>query len=277
MTESAGQATRRAETVEAAGRRLTVYDLSQRLSNETAPFEPNPHKIAYFDADQTVAHTKEKVGIGPEYWPDGRGFCIETVTLSTHSGTHLDAPHHYGPRPDGRPARTIDDVPLRWCFGDGVRLDMRHKGREEGISRSDVEAALRQMRYRLKPYDIVLVWTGASHHFQSPGYDGVHAGLRRDATAYLLDQGIHLIGIDAWGLDRPFTVMLREAKAGNRAQLWESHLLGREREYCQIEKLCSLDRLPRPHGFQVIALPVKVERASAGWARVVAVFEDGAA
>jgi kynurenine formamidase len=50
-------------------------------------------------------------------------------------------------------------------------------------------------------------------------------------------------------------------------------LLGREKEYAQIEKLCDLGRLPRPHGFTVLALPVKVERASGGWARVVAVFE----
>jgi kynurenine formamidase len=262
-----------AETIETAGRRLTVYDLSQQLGNATSPFEPNRHEIEYVDADRSAALTGELFGIGPEFWPDGKGYCVERVTLSSHAGTHIDAPHHYGPAGDGHRARTIDQVPLRWCFGDGVRLDMRHKRRGDGITRADVEAELARIDYELKPYDIVLVWTGTSRHFETPGYDNMHPGLRRDATEYLVDRGVRLIGIDAWGLDRPFDVMVAEAKAGDRAQLWESHILGRTMEYSQIEKLCNLEMLPRPFGFTVIALPVKLDRASAGWARVVAVFE----
>lgn len=253
---------------------MTVYDLSQRLGNHTSEFEPNPHEIQYADADQTVAMTEKLFGVGPELWPGGKGYCVETVRLSTHSGTHVDAPYHYGPAAGGAAARTIDQVPLRWCFGDGVRLDLRHRGRGEGITRADVEAELERVGHRVKPYDIVLVWTGASRHFETPGYDQMHPGLRRDATEFLVDQGVRLIGIDAWGLDRPFEVMVPEAKAGDRAQLWESHILGREKEYSQIEKLCNLELLPAPTGFTVIALPVKLDRASAGWARVVAVFEE---
>jgi kynurenine formamidase len=67
--------------------------------------------------------------------------------------------------------------------------------------------------------------------------------------------------------------MVADAKAG-RAQFWESHLLGREKEYCQIERLANLDALPRPTGFTVAAFPCKLERASAAWTRVVAIFED---
>ena len=50
---------------------------------------------------------------------------------------------------------------------------------------------------------------------------------------------------------------------------------GRNREYCQIEKLFEpRPALPRPHGFQVLALPVKLERASGAWARVVALCPE---
>jgi hypothetical protein len=65
-------------------------------------------------------------------------------------------------------------------------------------------------------------------------------------------------------------VMVEEARGGDIAQFWASHKLGADREYCQIEKLCNLDALPEPHGFQVIALPVSIARWSAAWARVVA-------
>jgi kynurenine formamidase len=167
----------------------------------------------------------------------------------------------------------IDEDPLSWCFGDGVRLDMTGIDRVKGITSTDVEAELDRIGYSLKPYHIVLVMTGASRNFGRPGYEHTHAGLRRGATEFLVDQGVRLIGIDAWGIDRAFDVMAAEARAGT-AQFWESHLLGREKEYCQIEPLAHLDQLPRPVGFTVFAFPFKIERASAGWTRVVAIVEE---
>jgi kynurenine formamidase len=49
------------------------------------------------------------------------------TTLAKHTGTHVDAPFHYFPTCKGRPARTIDQMPLERFFNDGVVLDMRHK------------------------------------------------------------------------------------------------------------------------------------------------------
>ena len=261
------------EVYEARGKRVTLIDLSDCLENATSDFEPNAHHIEYTDHQQGVAMTERLFCFCPAYWPDGAGWAVETVTLSTHSGTHVDAPYHYGPTMHGA-ARTIDQVPLRWCFGDGVLLTMTHKGRGEGITAQDVQGELARIGYQLKPYDIVLVRTDASKHFTQRGYNMAHAGLRRSATEWLVDQGVRLIGIDAWGLDRPFNVMIMEALRGDKAQFWESHLLGREKEYCQIEKLANLDQIPAPFGFTVSAFPVHIRGASAGWSRVVAVFEE---
>ena len=247
----------------------TFYDLSDCLSNTTSEFEFNKHEITYIGPELTAAES-ENWGLGPGYWPGGVALSAEVVTLSTHSGTHVDAPLHYGPAVSGQ-TRTIDEVPLEWCFGDGVLLDMRGKDRVAGIVRADVEAELERIGHILEPLDIVLVWTGTD--LRVPGYEGRHAGLRRDATEFLVDNGVKLIGIDAWGLDRPFDVMIEDARHG-RAQFWESHLLGREKEYCQIERLAKLESLPRPTGFTVSAFPFKLERASAAWARVVAIFGE---
>jgi kynurenine formamidase len=258
------------------GRRVRVIDLSQPLSNATTAFEPMPHAIEYFDHAATVAVSEEKFGLGPEYWPDGLVWAHERVTLTTHSGTHIDAPYHYAPTSAGEPARTIDHVPLRWVMGDGVVLHMMDRDRRAGITEADVRRELDRLAYELKPYDIVLVRTDVSRHYGEPGYEMLHPGLRRDATAWLVGQGVKLIGIDAWGLDRPFDLMTAEALAGDKAQLWESHKFGLEREYSQIEKLCNLDALPRQHGFQVLALPVSIEGASGAWSRVVALCEEEA-
>ena len=248
---------------------MKLYDLSDCLSNATSEFEFNKHEIAYIPAEATAQQSAEW-GLGPEYWPGGVAINAEVVTLSTHSGTHVDAPLHYGPSDNGH-TRSIDEVPLEWCYGHAVLLDMRGKDREAGITRADVQAELTRIGHTLQPLDIVLLWTATD--LRQPGYENRHPGLRVDATEFLVDGGVRLIGIDAWGLDRPFGVMAEDARAG-RAQFWESHLLGRHKEYCQIERLANLDSLPRPTGFTIAAFPVKLERASAGWARVVAIFDE---
>jgi kynurenine formamidase len=245
--------------------------LSDTLSNSTADFEPNPHQITYLYPDQTVAESERRWGLGAEHWPDGVLLQAEAVNLTTHAGTHVDAPAHYGPAKAGK-AITIDELPLSWCFGRGVRLDMRHKTKVEGVARADVEAELQRIRHELLPGDVVLVWTGTD--LRRPGYENASPGLRRDATEFLVDNGVRLIGIDAWGLDRAFDVMIEEKQRGELDQIWESHILGREKPYAQIERLSNLEELPQPTGFTVYAFPFKIEGASASWTRVVAIFED---
>lgn len=218
--------------------------------------------VAGRDLERSRAYAREH---------EGKALQAELVSLSTHAGTHIDAPAHYGPAAQGK-AMTIDEVPLSWCFGPGVRLDLRHKDRVAGIWRHDVEAALDAAGHDLRPLDVVLVWTGTD--LRRPGYENASAGLRRDATEFLVDAGVRMIGIDAWGLDRPFDVMVAEARRGELAQVWESHILGREKPYAQIERLSNLEELPTATGFTVYAFPHKIEGAGAGWARVVAVYEE---
>ncbi len=252
---------------------LTLIDLSDCIGNETSDFEPNPHRITYISHAEALAQVA-RYGLKPEYFAPGHAWAVESVTLSTHSGTHIDAPYHYGPTSGGAPAKTIDQLPLRWFYSDGVRLDMRHKAAGDGITADDLRAALERIGYSLKPLDIVLVWTGAAQDFKQPGYDQCHAGLRADATRLLVEAGVKVIGIDAWGLDRPFGVMAQEAAAGHPEVFWESHFYGTEREYCQIEKLANLDQLPRPIGFRVSCFPYNIKGASAAWTRAVAIFEE---
>lgn len=255
------------------GAEVTVVDLSDRLRNETSPFEPMPHQIDYVGHRQTPELFADALGIPAETWPTGLMAAVERVSLSSHAGTHVDAPYHYAPDSEGKPARTIDQVPLEWCFGAGVCLDFSDRPAGDGIDADDVAKELGRIGHVLAPGDVVLVRTDASLEFDRPGYENRHAGLRASAVEYLVEAGVRMIGIDAWGLDRPFDVMAEEARAGDVEQLWEAHFYGRRREYCQIEKLCNLDELPAPTGFRVYAFPVNLAHASAGWARVVAVFE----
>ena len=250
-----------------------IIDLSVPLRND--PNKLMRARVEYQDHESSARAFGPTLGIDPAQLPEGKFAGVEIVTASTHAGTHIDAPYHFWPTSEGKPARTIDQIPLEWFYGDGVVLDMTHKKRAEYITVVDVQECLRAMDYGIKPLDIVLIRTDTTtNHYFEPGYENLHPGMSRAATLWLVDQGVKVMGIDAWGLDRPFDVMAAEFKAGNRAQLWESHRVGVEREYLHMENLYGLDILPRPHGFTVAVFPIKIEKASAAWIRAVAIFDE---
>lgn len=208
-------------------------------------------------------------------FPNGEALAWEAVRTDTHHGTHVDAPWHYGPTSEGKPARRIDELPLEWFIGPGVRLDLRHKPAGSTIGVDDLRRAMAAIEYTLRPLDIVLLWTGADDYWGQPEYLERYCGLGAAGTHWLLDQGIKVIGTDAWSLDRPPLYMGRDfVQTGDRSYLWPAHLVGREREYCQIEKLAHLGDLPAATGFTVTCFPVNIARASAGWTRAVAIVED---
>jgi kynurenine formamidase len=201
---------------------------------------------------------------------NGLGAAFEEVTAITHCGTHVDAPWHYGPRSEGRPAKTIDECPLEWFFSDGVVLDLRHKRPGEKITVGDLEHALDKIDYTLKPLDIVMIMNARDRFLGTPAYFD-QPGMTRESTLWLVDQGVKVIGVDMYGFDRKFADMAQEFRqTGDGRVIWEAHFAGIEREYCQIEKLVNLHRIPRPSAFKVSCLPVKVQHASAGWCRAVA-------
>lgn len=230
-------------------------------------------QIIYRRHADTPQMLAEAYGLKPQDLPDGKYCAIETVTLGTHNTTHLDAPYHFGAISEGKPAKTIDQIPLEWCYGDGVVLDFHHKKKGEGIPVAEVKEELSRIGYRLKPFDIVLIRTDIYKHYEEPGYEEMHPGMTREATLWILNQGIKVTGTDAWGWDRPFDVMVKEVKAGKKEKFWEAHFLGKEKEYCHLERMANLDKIPSPFGFKVAAFPIKIEGASAGWVRAVAILE----
>lgn len=221
-----------------------------------------PFMAAYFDA--TVSDL-----------PGGYGWATDEITASSHTGTHVDAPWHYYPISEGKRARTIDEMPLDWFFGQGVVLDMRHKERGGLINAADVQDALASIHYTVQPRDIVLIQTGADKLWGRQDYFLEGAGMSAEATLWLIEQGCRVMGIDAWNWDAPYWAMRQRFKrTGDPSVIWESHRVGMSHEYCQIERLANLDQLPQPFGFKVSCFPVKLKGGSAGWSRVVAMVDE---
>lgn len=250
----------------------TVIDLSVPLSN-FALEDPQPPSISYYDHRDWARMQARNHGLKPEDFPGGIGLAREVVTSNTHCGTHMDSPFHYGPLCEGKPAKTIDRVPLDWCFGNGVRLDFTKQPKGVEITAGDLSRELDRIGYQLEPFDIVLIWTGTPQRSGPREYWEKHPGVSREATEWLVNSGIKVMGIDAFGWDNPFSNMVGDFRSGKTGALWPSHFFGREREYCQIEKLANLEKLPYPTGFKVAVFPILIERAGAGWCRAVAILE----
>ena len=234
-------------------------------------------KIDYVDHTQGAEQMKDFFpGLEKEQLPGGLGWALEFVSLTTHSGTHLDAPYHYHPTMDkGQPAMTIDQVPLEWCYGDGVLLDFSHKADGERITVEDLEKELKRIGYEIKPLDIVLVHTGADRAWGTLEYLTAGAGMDRESTLYLTERGVKVVGIDAWSWDRPLPYLAEEFKRTKDPRvIWEAHFAGIEIGYCHMEKLTNLSKIGRPFGFTVSCAPIKIKGASAGWARPMAIMDE---
>lgn len=251
---------------------LRLIDLSVAIEHDAAGERAKPRIDYVTHAAGGLKGMMDTFGAKPEHFvhSNGHGWAIENLVVSSHTATHIDAPYHYGATSEGKPARRIDEVPLEWCFGPGVVLDMRHRKAGEVISVADLQQQLRAINYRLSPGDIVMIHTGAATRWGTPEYFR-QPGLDRESTLWLVEQGIHMIGIDAWTLDREFAAQIEEFKrTGDGRAIWPAHFAGMTKEYCQIEKLANLDQIPQPHGFYVSCLPVKIKGGSAGWCRAVA-------
>ena len=254
-----------------------IIDISSSLRAGIASDPPGLEpRIDYLAHATTAAGVCQYFpGLKPADLPDGEGWAIEMVQMTTHSGTHLDAPWHYASTMDGgRRAITIDEVPLDWCFQPGVKLDFRHHADGHVVTAAEVEAELSRIGHVLRPLDIVVVNTSAGARYGKPDYVSKGCGMGREATLYLTSRGVRVTGTDAWSWDAPFVHTAKTyAATGDASLIWEGHKAGREIGYCHIEKLNNLEALPAS-GFMVACFPVKVEAASAGWTRAVAIIED---
>ncbi|MFB5195850.1 cyclase family protein [Neobacillus sp. KR4-4] len=254
--------------------KLRIIDLSVPLDNQAK--EPFPPEIIYESHEQGARQAAHFLGLKPSDFPDSAAWATETVTLTTHTCTHVDAPWHYSAKTAGKPSRTIDELPLEWFYGNGVLFDFSGKPAGYEIQVEDFERQLEEIDYQLEPYDIILVRTDADKTYYQENYAAIHAGVSAEATRWLISKGIKVMGTDGWGWDIPLYNQAADYKSNpSDGVLWAAHYVGKEAEYCQIEKLANLQLLPKRFGFRVAVFPVKIKGASAGWARPVAIFDEG--
>jgi kynurenine formamidase len=177
----------------------------------------------------------------------GQGFEEKTITLYSHTGTHMDAPAHIL---EGR--RTLDGFDAGAFLGTGVVLDLAEPpGRV--IDRKQLEP----WRAEIEGRDFVLLHTGASRDWGRPSYYENVRVLSEEAARWLAGFRPKGVGVDAVSVDPVGT------------EAFPVHRLFLERDILVIENLVRLERL-LGRAFFLCCLPLKIEGADGAPVRAVA-------
>lgn len=211
-----------------------IHDLSQPVFSNCPQYpdsNPRPAQIKLF------------------YMLAVQGVNKEIVEISTHTGTHVDAPFHFF---EG--GRTIDEVPLETYVGPAVVLDLRAKQPGSAIERADLEALARDVA----PGDIVLLNTGGGRRrANTKAFLTEYVYLGGSGAQYLIDRGVKGVGIDAvsmGGYDDP------SASGPPHRILLGSGAFIVEELYFPDEVMDGRKRL-------FVAAPVKLRGCSGAWTR----------
>ena len=213
-------------------------------------------------------------GCTREDLPDGEGWGDEQLKITSHLGTHVDAPLHYGTMCEGKPSRTISDIDLSELYCDGFVLDLReHCSPGESITVDALKQAVEALDADITPGCALLLRTGQEKYNLGDLELFNYPGMRRDGTLYLANLGAKVLGTDALGWDRPFLAMRREFEAtGDASVIWDGHFACRDKEVFIVQQVDNLAALP-PKGFKVGCFPLRLARCSASPARVMAFLD----
>jgi kynurenine formamidase len=252
-----------------------------RFVDLSAPIEASPPEvpevlrteITFSGHAEGAATIEGMLGVPKRLLRDEEGWATEEFTrFGTHNSTHVDAPWHYNSTIGDERAQTIDELPLSWFHAPGVVLDMTAKADGDPMTAGEAQAAVAAAGHELRPHDIVLVRTGRDEFYGQLDYMARGPGVTAEATHWLFEQGVRVMGIDAWGWDAPLHLQAEEAKAKDEPGIfWAAHQA--ELPYSQIERLVNLAALP-PTGFTVSCFPLRIVGGSAAPARVVAILDD---
>lgn len=119
---------------------------------------------------------------------------VHSLTIGTHTGTHIDAPYHFFE--DGT---TVDKLDLTLLTAaPAVVADVRHRGAHERITWEDLSSAAEEVKRQ--GARVLLVCTGWSRNWAQPNYSD-HPYLDADAARRVLDLGVRVIGLDTLSPD----------------------------------------------------------------------------
>ena len=179
------------------------------------------------------------------------GYNLELLFLSSHSGTHIDAPYHFVER-----GSKIHEIPPKRliCEAALIRLEIKS---DQSISKGDI-IKFEKKYGKIKSGSAVIFATGWYKNLQKKSYFKNNPGLAVSAAKYLVSKKVNLVGIDSPSID-----LGKNTKFSIHKILSKNNIL-------IVENLCNLEKILRVH-FKLIVLPLKLKNATGSPVRAIAV------
>jgi len=215
---------------------MKILDLTLTISDKIPAFpgSPHPHFIPWENVKDN-------------------GYNLELLFLSTHTGTHLDAPHHFLEK-----GSKIHEISLKKLVSNAVLIKSRKK-RNETVTKTDIQK-FEKKHGKIASFSSVIFYTGWQRNLQKKYYFTKNPGLSVSAAKYLASKKINLVGIDSpsidLGTDSKFSVHQIFAKKGMLI----------------VENLANLDKI-KSSKFHLVVLPLKLKNATGSPVRAIAFVE----
>ena len=210
---------------------MKVIDLTMRIkpSMRVFPGSPKPSFISWSRFDI-------------------HGYNSELMFMSTHTGTHVDAPSHFASN-----MPSIDKIQAKRFVSNAVLLKLPKKANQL-IEQEDITKGV-----ELNRGDTILFMTGWETHVRSNSYMSDNPGLSADAAKYLVSKNVNAVAIDGPSIDAGF-----DSKFTAHNILLPVGVLA-------IENLCNVGGIPKDR-FTLVTSPLKLAGATGSPARVLALI-----
>jgi len=208
-----------------------IIDLTREVRSDTKVFPGSP-------SPKFITWTKMDV----------HGYYSEVIFMSTHTGTHMDAPSHFVNN-----VSSIDKITVNRFLSNAVLIKMR-KGPNQLITQGDIVSS----NARINHGDTIVFSTSWENEVDNDHYFSHNPGLGEDAAIYLIDKKVNAVCIDSPSIDK------------GSDNNFPVHKILLSKDILVVENLCNLDKLSSQY-FKIIMLPLNLSGASGSPIRAIAV------
>jgi kynurenine formamidase len=181
------------------------------------------------------------------------GYNLELLFLSTHTGTHMDAPYHFLEK-----GAKIHEISLKKLVSEAVLIKSK-KNDGESITKTDIQK-FEKKHGKIASFSSVIFYTGWQRNLQKKYYFTKNPGLSVSAAKYLASKKINLVGIDSPSID-----------LGNDSK-FSVHQIFAKKGMLIVENLANLEKIKSPK-FHLVVLPLKLKNATGSPVRAIAFVE----
>ncbi len=181
------------------------------------------------------------------------GYNLELLFLSSHTGTHMDAPHHFLEK-----AAKIHEISLKKLVSEAALIQCR-KSSGQSITKTDIQK-FEKKHGKIENFSSVIFLTGWQINLQKKYYFTKNPGLSVSAAKYLASKKISLVGIDSPSID-----LGKDSK-------FSVHQIFAKKGMLIVENLANLDKI-KSSKFHLVVLPLKLKNATGSPVRAIAFVE----